>query len=87
MIVQETIENKMIHTYSDSGFYIYGGFPASNYAEALDPIDSPRQYIETNLPIEENNDPKKETEEEKFATFEQKRKEIEQQLNNKNNPH
>lgn len=87
MIIREKVGDTMIRTYSDVGLYIYGGFPRGNYIEALDPIDKPRYYIETNLPIEEINDPNKETEEERFAAFLQKRKEIEEELNNRNNPY
>ena len=84
MIVQEIIDNKMIRTYSDEGFYIYGGLPKGNYIEALDPIDKPRRYIETNIPIEEDNDPNKETEEEKFEAFKKRRLDFENTYFNKN---
>ena len=87
MIIREKVGDTMIRTYSDAGLYIYGGSPPGNYVEALDPIDKPRYYIETDLPIEEINDPNKETEEERFAAFLQKRKEIEEELNNRNNPY
>ena len=53
MIVTEIVEN-MIHTYSDSGFKIHGGFPEGDYDEAYDPIDSGRTYVETDIPIEED---------------------------------
>ena len=48
MIIKETI-NGLIHTYSDTGMKIHGGFPQGDYDEAYDPID--REYIETNIPI------------------------------------
>ena len=51
MIIQELINETTIRTYSDSGFYIHGGFPEGNYAEAIDPVSANRQYTETNIPI------------------------------------
>lgn len=48
-----TIANKQfIHSYSDAGKYIYGGMPASEYRDALDPVDCPRDYTETDHIIE-----------------------------------
>lgn len=52
MIVQETINGSLVRTYSDINVYIHGGFPEGDYAEAIDPIDSNRTYVETNIPIE-----------------------------------
>lgn len=51
MIKTETIDNA-IHTWSDLGVKIHGGFPESDYDEAYDPIDHPRSYTETDIPIE-----------------------------------
>ena len=51
MIIQELINETIIRTYSDSGFYIHGGFPEGDYAEAIDPVSANRQYTETNIPI------------------------------------
>ena len=49
-----TINNKQfIRTYSDSGYFIHGGNPEGNYAEALDPKEFDRTYTETNILIEE----------------------------------
>lgn len=56
MIVQEIIGDS-VRTYSDDGFLIHGGFPEGDYAEAVDPIDAGRTYIETDIPIEEEEDP------------------------------
>lgn len=53
MIKTEIIDNKYIKTWSDQGFYIFGGNPVGIYAEATDPIDSGRTYIETYEPIED----------------------------------
>lgn len=51
MIIQET-ENGLVKTYSNLGVYIHGGFPEGDYAEAIDPVESGRTYIETDIPIE-----------------------------------
>ena len=52
MIIQET-ENGLVKTYSNLGVYIHGGFPEGNYAEAIDPVEMGRTYVETDIPIEE----------------------------------
>ena len=55
MIIQERLENGLIHTYSNSGVYIHGGSPEGDYTEAVDPVE--RTYVETDIPIEtEEND-------------------------------
>ena len=51
MIVQEDIGNNLTKTYSDSGFMIQGGNPQGLYAEAIDPTDLGRTYVETDIPI------------------------------------
>lgn len=54
-IVTETItinDKQFIRTYSDAGFMIHGGSPEGDYAEACDPAELNRIYIETNIPIE-----------------------------------
>lgn len=56
MIIQEHIGN-FIRTYSDSGVYIHGGFPEADYAEAIDPENSTRSYVETNRKIELGDQP------------------------------
>lgn len=56
MIKTETIiiNNKQyIRTYSDAGFMIHGGMPEADYEEAIDPANFGRVYIETEIPIEE----------------------------------
>ena len=50
-IVTENIDNKFIKTYSDAGYYIHGGQPEADYAEAIDPITSGRTYTETDIKI------------------------------------
>lgn len=52
MIVQEFLENNLVHIYSDQGMMIHGGFPEGDYAEAIDPIYMNRTYVETDIPIE-----------------------------------
>lgn len=53
MIKTETLENGFIKTYSDEGFYIHGGFPEGDYAQAIDPPEFNRTYAETNRYIDE----------------------------------
>ena len=53
MLVQENIGNDLVKTYSDQGMMIQGGFPEGLYAEAIDPISAGRTYIETDIPIPE----------------------------------
>lgn len=43
-----------VRSYSDSGFYIHGGMPEGDYAEAIDPAELGRTYTETNIPIEDD---------------------------------
>lgn len=52
MIRTETVNN-LIHTWSDLGVKIHGGFPEGDYDEAYDPIDSGRTYTETDIPIDD----------------------------------
>lgn len=50
---QMTIGTKQfVRTYSDSGYYIHGGSPEGDYAEAIDPADAVRTYTETDIPVE-----------------------------------
>ena len=56
MLIQETIlinGKEFIHSYSDSGFMIHGGSPEGDYSEAYDPTEFKRTYIETNIPVEQ----------------------------------
>lgn len=56
-IIQEHFsvgERDFIRTYSDAGFYIHGGFPEADYAEATDPAELGRTYTETDIPIEQD---------------------------------
>ena len=51
MIIQEEIGNGLVKTYSDKGVFIKGGVPEGLYAEAIDPKELGRVYIETDEPI------------------------------------
>lgn len=52
MIIRETIDGRLIHTYSDIGTKIHGGDPEGDYDEAYDPIDADRTYTETDIPVD-----------------------------------
>ena len=52
MIVQER-KGDLIHTYSDKGVYVHGGYPEADYAVAIDPASAGREYVETDRPIED----------------------------------
>ena len=52
-----TINGKaFVRTYSDSGYYVHGGSPEGDYAEAIDPVELERTYIETDIPLEEQTE-------------------------------
>lgn len=53
MIVTENYDDTHVRTYSDAGYYIHGGDPEGDYAEAIDPADNVRTYTETDRKIEE----------------------------------
>lgn len=53
-MIQTEIKDNIIHTWSDAGFKIHGGFPEGDYDEAYDPIDLGRVYTETDIPIEQD---------------------------------
>lgn len=53
MIVYENLQNDLVKSYSDAGFFIRGGFPESDYEEAIDPKSSNRKYVETDKKIPE----------------------------------
>lgn len=54
MIVQETISETLVRTYSDKNVYIHGGYPEADYEESIDPISANRVFTETDIPIEEH---------------------------------
>ena len=45
MIVYENLQNDLVKSYSDAGFFIRGGFPESDYEEAIDPKSANRKYV------------------------------------------
>ena len=47
-----TEDGEFTRTFSDAGYYIHGGEPEDDYAEAIDPADIKRSYVETNRLIE-----------------------------------
>lgn len=55
MIKTEVVGN-FIKTWSDLNVKIHGGNPEADYDEAYDPIDSGRTYVETDIPINLNDD-------------------------------
>ena len=56
MIVQER-KGDLIHTYSDKGVYVHGGYPEADYAVAIDPMSAGREYVETGRKIEPEDPP------------------------------
>lgn len=57
MIKTETItinDKQYVRTYSDAGMMIHGGVPEGDYDEAIDPAELGRTYVETDIPIEED---------------------------------
>lgn len=57
MIKTETIiigDKQYTRTYSDAGMMIHGGMPEGDYSEAIDPAELGRTYVETEIPIAED---------------------------------
>ena len=62
MIVIENIEisgKQFIKTFSNTGFYIERD--GAKYSEAIDPAEIPREYTETDVPIDIDPTPEPET--------------------------
>lgn len=55
-MIKTEIKDNIIHTWSDLGMKIHGGFPEGDYDEAYDPVDMHREYTETDIPIESDTD-------------------------------
>ena len=51
MIIQER-KGDLIHTYSDRGVKVHGGYPEGDYDVAIDPADAEREYTETDIPCD-----------------------------------
>ena len=47
MVIYEDIGNNLTKAYSSEGKMIRGGFPEGMYAEAYDPTNAHREYVET----------------------------------------
>ena len=56
MIIQEIIDEVFVKSYSDKRVKIHGGSPEGDYDEAIDPIDAGRTYVETDIPIDEEDE-------------------------------
>lgn len=59
MIISERFSangKEFIRTYSDARMKIHGGMPEGDYAEATDPAELGRTYIETDIPVEEDEE-------------------------------
>ena len=56
MIVQENIGNNLVKTYSDQRLIIKGGDPEGYYEYAIDPVSTHRNYVETDIPIPEQEE-------------------------------
>ena len=54
MVIYEEVDNNTIRAYSDKKVMIHGGFPEGDYAEAYDPKESNRKYVETDILIPED---------------------------------
>lgn len=52
-MIKTEISGNIVHTWSNLGVKIHGGFPESDYDEAYDPIETARTYVETDIPIED----------------------------------
>lgn len=53
MIIYEDLQNNLVKSYSNKGFYIRGGMPESEYTEAIDLKSQNRKYVETDKKIPE----------------------------------
>lgn len=59
MIIKENIvidNRKFVRNYSDLNLMIQKVNTEEIYSEAIDPIEYEREYIETDMPIEEENE-------------------------------
>ena len=53
MAIRQEIKGDLIRTWSDKNVKIHGGFPEGDYDEAIDPVSMGRTYVETDIPIEQ----------------------------------
>ena len=54
-VIYEDLQNGLVKAHSDAGFYIHGGSPENDYAEAIDPKSANPKYTETDkkIPVRE----------------------------------
>ena len=52
-MIKTEIKGDLIRTWSDKGVKIHGGFPEADYDEAIDPVAMGRTYVETDIPIDQ----------------------------------
>lgn len=54
-VVYEDLQDGFVKAYSNAGFFIRGGAPEGNYAEAIDKKNLNRKYVETSekIPVPE----------------------------------
>lgn len=57
MVVYEEQQDGTVKAYSDQGMMIQGGFPEGLYAEAYDPKELNRTYVETDIPVPQEDEP------------------------------
>lgn len=57
MVVYEEQQDGTVKAYSDQGMMIQGGFPEGLYAEAYDPKELNRTYVETDIPVPQEEEP------------------------------
>lgn len=57
MIQTEQITGNLIRTCSDAGMMIRQEETGALYVDAIDPVDHPRTYTETDIPIEDPEGP------------------------------
>lgn len=50
-VVYEDLQDGFVKAYSNAGFFIRGGAPVGNYAEAIDKKNLNRKYVETSEKI------------------------------------
>jgi hypothetical protein len=57
MVVYEEQQDGTVKAYSDQGMMIHGGFPEGLYVEAYDPKELNRTYVETDIPVPQEEEP------------------------------
>ena len=52
-MIKTEIKGDLVRTWSDLKVKIHGGYPEADYDEAIDPVSMNRTYVETDIPIDE----------------------------------